>query len=129
MTQRYQKKHEIVQINSVINSLLNKMGKSMNKPVQNFRDKGLDVAVWPAKNGGYSFTFRKTYKNKETQQYVETKYLYKEEVEKLIELLKEAVKYASNRSEHTFEHKIAGGASTTTVAAKHEEIDIDDLPF
>lgn len=129
MTQRYQKKHEVVQINSVINSLLNKMGKSMNKPVQNFRDKGLDVAVWENRNGGYSFTFRKTYKNKETQQYVETKYLYKEEVEKLIELLQQAVKYASNRAEHDVEHMAAGGFSGEKSVAKHEDIDDLDLPF
>ena len=101
----------------------------MNKPVQNFRDRGIDVAVWTAKNGGYSFTFRKTYKNKQSGEYVETKYFYKEECERLIELLQEAVKYASGRAEHDVNHIASGGYSEKKVAAKHEEIDMDDLPF
>jgi hypothetical protein len=125
----YQKKGDAVKINNVIDRVVNKLRKSMNKPVQNFRDKGIDVAVWSAKNGGYSFTIRKTYKNKQSGEYVETKYLYKEECEKLIELLQEAVKYASNRAEHDEEHIASGGYSGQKSTAKHEEIDIDDLPF
>jgi hypothetical protein len=101
----------------------------MNKPVQNFRDRGLDVAVWTAKNGGYSFTIRKTYKNKQSGEYVETKYMYKEECEKLIELLQEAVKYASNRAAHDEEHIASGGYSGLKSTAKHEEIDDIDIPF
>lgn len=122
----YQNKRDAVKINSLVSNVINKVRKSMNKPVQNFRSKGLDVAVWPAKNGGYSFTFRKTYKNKETQQYVETKYFYKDEVEQLIELLKEAVKYASNRAEHDVEHMASGGLNAQP---KKAEIDMDDIPF
>ncbi len=125
----YQKKGDAVKINNVIDKVITKLRKSMNKPVQNFRDKGIDVAVWNAKNGGYSFTIRKTYKNKQSGEYVETKYLYKEECEKLIELLQEAVKYASNRAEHNEEHIASGGLSSKKSAAKHEDIDIDDLPF
>jgi hypothetical protein len=125
----YQKKGDAVKINNVIDRVVNKLRKSMNKPVQNFRDRGLDVAVWTAKNGGYSFTIRKTYKNKQSGEYVETKYMYKEECEKLIELLQEAVKYASNRAAHDEEHIASGGYSGQKSTAKHEEIDINDLPF
>ena len=101
----------------------------MNKPVQNFRDKGLDVAVWENRNGGYSFTFRKTYKNKQSGEYVETKYIYKEEAEKLIELLQQAISYASNRAAHNEEHIASGGFSGQKSTAKHEDINIDDIPF
>lgn len=125
----YQKKRDAVKINNVIDKVVSKLRKTMNKPVQNFRDRGLDVAVWPTKNGGYSFTIRKTYKNKQSGEYVETKYLYKEECEKLIELLQEAVKYASNRAAHDEEHIASGGFSGQKSTAKHEDIDIDDLPF
>jgi hypothetical protein len=125
----YQKKRDAVKINNVIDKVITKLRKSMNKPVQNFRDRGLDVAVWTAKNGGYSFTIRKTYKNKQSGEYVETKYMYKEECEKLIELLQEAVKYASNRAAHDEEHIASGGYSGQKSTAKHEDIDIDDLPF
>ncbi len=99
----------------------------MNKPVQSFRDKGLDVAVWENRNGGYSFTFRKTYKNKESGQYVETKYLYKEDAERLIELLKQAVSYASNRAEHDVEHMASGGFNGQP--KKQADVDMDDIPF
>ena len=125
----YQKRRHIVEIKQVVEKVVDKLRKSMNKPVQNFRDKGIDVAVWNAKNGGYSFTIRKTYKNKQSGEYVETKYLYKEECEKLIELLQEAVKYASNRAEHNEEHIASGGLSSKKSVAKHEDVDIDDLPF
>lgn len=125
----YQRNKQFVKIDNVLGNVLRNLGAIMNKPVQNFRDKGLDVAVWENRNGGYSFTFRKTYKNKETQQYVETKYFYKEECEKLIELLQEAVKYASNRAEHNVEHMASGGFSGQKSTAKHEDVDIDDLPF
>ena len=99
----------------------------MNKPVQSFRDKGLDVAVWENRNGGYSFTFRKTYKNKESGQYVETKYLYKDDAERLIELLKQAVSYASNRAEHDVEHMASGGFNGQP--KKQADVDMDDIPF
>jgi hypothetical protein len=125
----YQNKQQFVKLNTVLDKIINKVQKSMNKPVQNFRDRGIDVAVWSAKNGGYSFTVRKTYKNKQTGEYVETKYLYKEEAEKLIELLQQAVKYASNRSAHDEEHLASGGFSGEKSTAKHEEIDMEDLPF
>jgi transposase len=125
----YQKRRDAVKINNVLETIIKKVKKSMNKPVQSFRDRGVDVAVWTAKNGGYSFTIRKTYKNKETQQYIETKYYYKEELEKLIELLQQAVKYASNRAEHDVEHMASGGFSEGKSGAKHEEIDMDNLPF
>lgn len=130
MTQRYQKKHEVVQINSVINSLLNKMGKSMNKPVQNFRDKGLDVAVWPAKNGGYSYSISKRYKDKQTGEWKETKSLFKEEAEALIDLLKQAIGYGGSREEHEHEGIPSGqGKPGPKVAYELTEEEIDDLPF
>jgi hypothetical protein len=123
----YQKKGDAVKINNVIDKVITKLRKSMNKPVQNFRDKGVDVAVWNAKNGGYSFTIRKTYKNKQSGEYVETKYLYKEECEKLIELLQEAVKYASNRSEHESQGSQNGPGQNVARELTQEEL--DDLPF
>jgi len=128
-TSEYQKRQQFVKIDSVLSKVLNNIGAIMNKPVQNFRDKGLDVAVWENRNGGYSFTFRKTYKNKQSGEYVETKYIYKEEAEKLIELLQQAISYASNRAAHNEEHVASGGFSGQKSTAKHEDINIDDLPF
>jgi hypothetical protein len=123
----YQKKRDAVKINTVLEKVMTKLGNVMTKPVQSFRDKGLDVAVWENRNGGYSFTFRKTYKNKESGQYVETKYLYKDDAERLIELLKQAVSYASNRAEHDVEHMASGGFNGQP--KKQADVDMDDIPF
>jgi hypothetical protein len=123
----YQKKRDAVKINTVLEKVMTKLGNVMNKPVQSFRDKGLDVAVWENRNGGYSFTFRKTYKNKESGQYVETKYFYKDDAERLIELLKQAVSYASNRAEHDVEHMASGGFNGQP--KKQADVDMDDIPF
>lgn len=127
ITPGYQKKRDAVKLNAVLEKVMTKLGNVMNKPVQSFRDKGLDVAVWENRNGGYSFTFRKTYKNKESGQYVETKYLYKDDAERLIELLKQAVSYASNRAEHDVEHMASGGFNGQP--KKSADIDMDDIPF
>lgn len=102
----------------------------MNKPIQDFKNKGVSVAVWNAKNGGYSFSIQKRYKDKQSGDWKESRYYYKEEMEGLIELLQEAVKYASGRAEHDVNHIASGGYNTEKkAAAKHEEIDDLDLPF
>jgi hypothetical protein len=125
----YQKKRDAVKINTVLEKVMTKLGNVMTKPVQSFRDKGLDVAVWENRNGGYSFTFRKTYKNKESGQYVETKYFYKEDAERLIELLKQAVSYASNRADHDVEHMASGGFNGQPKKQADVDDDIDNIPF
>ena len=120
----------IVKIDQVIAKVTSKLRKSMNKPVMDYKNKGVSVAVWPTKNGGYSYSIQKRYKDKQSGDWKESKYYYKEEVEGLIELLQEAVKYASNRAEHDVDHMASGGYnSEKKAAAKHEEIDMDDLPF
>lgn len=126
----YQKKRNFVKFNTVLTNVVYKLRKQMNKPVQSFRDKGVDVAVWETRNGGVSITIRKSYKDKNTGEYKESKYLFKDDAERLIELLKQAVIYASNRSAHNDEHLASGGFSNQKAApAKHEEIDMDDIPF
>ena len=123
----YQNNRPFVKFNSVLETTIKRIKKSMNKPVQSFRDKGVDVAVWETRNGGMSITIRKTYKDKNSGEYKESKYLFKEDAERLIELLKQAVSYAHNRAEHNTEHMASGGFNGKPSAAKHE--DIDDIPF
>jgi hypothetical protein len=126
----YHNRRNFVKFNDVLTSVMNKLGNTMNKPVQNFRNKGLDVAIWETRTGGISLTIRKTYKDKQTGEYKESKYLFKEDAERLIELLQEAVKYAGNRSAHNEEHLQSGGFSPNKPApAKTDDIDWDDLPF
>lgn len=99
----------------------------MNKPLQDFKNKGVSVAVWTNKQGGFSFSIGKRYKDKQTGEWKESRYYYKDEVEGLIELLKEAVTYAHNRAEHESQ----GSKSTTQATTKYEISDEDwgDIPF
>jgi hypothetical protein len=125
----YQKNRQFVKFNDVLSTVIVKIRKSMNRPVQTFREKGLDVAIWETKNGGFSFTIRKSYKDKASGEYKETKYFYKEEAQKLIELLQEAVKYASDRATDTHERQSWGGHGYKKEEPQSKEIDMDDIPF
>jgi len=106
------------------------MRKSMNKPVQDFKHKGLSVAVWPTKNGGYSYSISKRYKDKQSGEWRETKSLFKDEAEALIDLLKQALAYGGSREEHEHEG-IPSGQGKPGPKVKYELTDeeIDDLPF
>lgn len=99
----------------------------MNKPVQDFKNKGVSVAVWNAKNGGYSFSIQKRYKDKQSGEWKESRYYYKDELEALIELLKEAVTYVSNRSEHESQGSKSGPGYNVQRELTQEEL--DDLPW
>lgn len=116
-----------VAITDVITAVTTKLRKSMNKPLQDFKNKGVSVAVWAAKNGGYSFSLQKRYKDKQSGEWKESRYYYKDEIEGLIELLKEAVKYASNRSEHESQGSVSGPGYNVTRELTKEELDA--LPF
>lgn len=117
----------IVTVADVITAVTNKLRKSMNRPVQDFKNKGVSVAVWNTKNGGYSYSVQKRYKDKQSGEWKESKYYYKEEVEGLIELLKEAVTYASNRAEHESQGSKSGPGYNVQRELTKEEL--DDLPW
>ena len=120
----------IVKIDQVLATITNKLRKSMNKPVQDFKHKGLSVAVWPTKNGGYSYSISKRYKDKQSGEWRETKSLFKDEAEALIDLLKQALAYGGSREEHEHEG-IPSGQGKPGPKVKYEltEEEIDDLPF
>ena len=111
----YQRKQNFDKVDKVLTVIFKRINKSMNKPIQSFRNKGVDVAIWSTNNGGNSITIRKTYKDKQTNQYKESKYFYKDEVEGLIELLKSAVAFCDARA----------AAVVTTQAPITDE----DIPF
>lgn len=102
----------------------------MNKPVQDFKHKGLSVAVWPARNGGYSYSISKRYKDKQSGEWRETKSLFKEEAEALIDLLKQAIAYGSNRQADAEEGLASGqGKPGPKVQYELSEEEIEELPF
>lgn len=102
----------------------------MNKPVQDFKHKGLSVAVWPTRNGGYSYSISKRYKDKGSGEWRETKSLFKDEAEALIDLLKQAIAYGGTREEHEHEGIPSGqGKPGPKVAYELTEEEIEELPF
>lgn len=120
----------IVKIDQVINAVTTKLRKSMNKPVQDFKHKGLSVAVWPTRNGGYSYSISKRYKDKQTGEWRETKSLFKDEAEALIDLLKQAIAYGGTREEHEHEGIPSGqGKPGPKVQYELSEEELNDLPF
>lgn len=96
----------------------------MSGPVKTIRDKGLQIAVWESKNGGYSFSISKTYKCKVTDQWKDSKYFYKEDLQKLGDMIQLAVGYASDRATHQAE-----AIASPMQEAKYEAFGDDDIPF
>ena len=95
----------------------------MSGPVKTIRNKGLAIAVWEASNGGYSFTLSKRYKCKQTDQWKDSKYLYKTDLEALGPMIEEAIGYASDKATHEAE----AIASRKTV--REETAFDDDISF
>jgi hypothetical protein len=120
----------IVKIDQVLQQLTTKLRKSMNKPIQDFKNKGVSVAVWPTKNGGYSYSISKRYKDKQSGEWRESKSLFKEEAEALIDLLKQALAHGGTREEHEHEGIPSGqGKPGPKVAYELSDDELDDLPF
>lgn len=100
------------------------------KPVQTFKNRGIQIAVWPSKNGSYTYSITKSYKDKQSGEWKETKSFFKEEAENLIELLKQAIGYGDSREEHENEGIPSGqGKSGSQVKYELTEEEIDNLPF
>ena len=95
----------------------------MSGPIKTIRNKGLQIAIWEASNGGYSFTLSKRYKCKQTDQWKDSKYLYKPDLEALGAMIEEAIGYASDRATHEAE------AIASQKVRREETTFDDDIPF
>ena len=119
-----------VKFDVVLGNVLTKLRRGMNKPLQDFKNKGVSVAVWPTKNGGYSYSIQKRYKDKQSGEWKETKSLFKEEAEALIELLQQALAYGGVRETHEHEGVPSGqGKPSAPVQYELTQEEIDDIPF
>lgn len=101
----------------------------MNAPVKTIKDKGLQIAIWETNNGGYSFSISKRYKCKKTDQWKDSKYFYKEDLEKLQAMIEAAIGYASDRAAHTEAAMESGSLSPSYKAPETAPFTDDDLPF
>lgn len=102
----------------------------MGRPLQTWRNKGIDVAAWPTSNGGCSFTIRKTFKPKDATEYKETKTFFGGDLKILVDLLNQASTWA-----HEYFGEPVAVVDTRpvnpAVAAVVKKItdEIDDIPF
>lgn len=97
----------------------------MAGPIKTWRNKGIEVAAWEGK-WGKQFTWRKTYKDKQSGEYKEAKFLFEDDVLKLSELLAEAYGWAKSGENRE--------AETTSQLVQQIVKDVvanldDDIPF
>jgi hypothetical protein len=100
----------------------------MPSPLKKWFNKGVDVAAWPTNNGGVSFTIRKTYKPKDSNDYKETKTLFPSDVTMLIDLLKQAQDWAHKEFNEPVSH-VDTRPVNPAVASVVKQIVQDDIPF
>lgn len=94
----------------------------MSKPVKTWREKGLEIAMWD--NGkNKSYTWRKTYKNKETGEYVVAKALFKSDLKILADLCDQAYRHAE------LEEQAFQSIDTKVNEIVDKLIDDLDIPF
>lgn len=95
-----------------------------NKPIARWKRKGLEIAQWS--NGSFSFT--KSYKNKDTNKYQETNVLWKDELALIAMLATEAYIQSTEVKTGFTSEDIEIGMSEGTKAPTKEK-DEDDIPF
>lgn len=97
----------------------------MAGPIKTWRNKGIEIAAWEGK-WGKQFTWRKTYKDKNTGEYKETKFLFEGDLAILLELVTDAHHWAV-----TGEGRGAETLSQVVQQIVKEVVDDldDDIPF
>ena len=71
----------------------------MPGPITKWKNKGIVLAAWETKNGGTSFSFQKSYKNKETGEWIETKTYFDEDLKALASLIEQALAWVHRTPE------------------------------
>jgi hypothetical protein len=127
---QHRESRDMVKLGTVLETVTNKLRKSMNKPVKDFKEKGVSVAVWETRNGGYSISISKRYKDKVSNEWKESKYWFKEDLGNLIIMLQGALDFCSNAEEHKAEGVPSGqGKPGKPATYELSQDDIDELPF
>jgi len=100
----------------------------MARPLHTWKNKGIDIAAWPTNNGGVSFTIRKSYKPKDSNEYKETKILFPNDVAALIDLLKQAQDWAHKEFREPIPFVDTRPAHPKVEAIIKDMLD-EDIPF
>lgn len=95
-----------------------------NKPARAFREKGMSLVAWASEKGGLAWQITKSYKDKTTDQWKESKYLYEGDLEALERLL------AQRHNGGGVQQKLPiDEGPKTTVQGMQTSFDDDDVPF
>ena len=94
----------------------------MGKPLQSWKVKGVDIAAWDGKSGP-SFSIRKSYKDKQTGEWKESKYFYVEDLKNLAMCLGQALAWVHRAPE------LSETSPAATIPLKTSTMDDDDIPF
>ena len=101
------------------------------KPLHSLRARGMDVAIWEG-NTGPQFTFRKTYKDRDSGEWKESKILFRQDIEALVTLLEEALAKSATDEGMREDSNFNKQEEKDFARAKHDvkpDFDDDDLPF
>lgn len=100
----------------------------MGRPKKAFRNNGIDIAAWENDRGGISFTLRKTYKNRETGEYKETKYFFLQDLKDFRDLIAEVIHWNETLADREAHEEAAIASPAPARAAQPVDVD-DDIPF
>lgn len=99
----------------------------MNKPVVEFTSKisSIKLAGWQGERG-ISWQLNKRYKDKESGEWKETKYLSDWDLDAIASLAAQAKEFLSERRRAA---RDGGAVREETAPAKSYKVEVDDIPF
>lgn len=105
----------------------------MAGPTEKWQHKGLSVAAW-ANERGVSFTIQKRYKDKKTEEWKESKYLYPEDLKALHDLVGQALAWHHRAPISSSPINVAQLVSNVSAAVAlplktRATLDEEDIPF
>jgi hypothetical protein len=100
----------------------------MSGPAEKWQHKGLSVAAW-ANDRGVSFTIQKRYKDKKTEEWKESKYLFPEDIKALHDLIGQALAWHHRSPMPTVQELVSNVSAAASIPLKQSRFDDEDVPF
>ena len=106
----------------------------MRKPVNSWKNGGMNVAAWP-NDRGITFTLKKSYKDKSTGEWKEAKSFFRDEIVALRDLLSQAIAWSGDEEEHRYgsadqqSFELENKIKAEKKAAIAKTFEDDDIPF
>ena len=103
----------------------------MGRPLNAWKAKGIDIAAWPTRNGGISFTISKRFKEKESGEWKETKSFFGGDLKLLGELISQASTWESEQGGTHHEPMDNGPVKPEVQAVVRQLVNKndEDIPF